>query len=227
MTNADLAFVGGGVYTVDAARPRIEAVAVRAGRIVAAGTDADVREVCGPATEVVDLSGRLLLPGFQDAHVHASAGGLNRTRVDLSESHARADYDRIIGSYARANPAAEWILGAGWSLDLFDGGIPTREQLDAVVSDRPAFLVNRDHHGAWANSRALERAGITRDTPDPADGRIERDADGEPVGTLQEGAMSLVERVVPPVGMQDRLRGILRHHGMAGGHRRDVPRRAR
>ena len=206
---ADLAFVGGGVYTVDAARPWVEAVAVRGSRIVAAGTDAEVREASGPATDVVDLSGRLLLPGFQDAHIHASAGGLNRTRVDLSESHARADYDRIVASYARANPAAEWILGAGWSLDLFDGGIPTREQLDAVVSDRPAFLVNRDHHGAWANSRALELAGITRDTPDPADGRIERDAGGEPVGTLQEGAMSLMERVVPPVSMEDRLRGIL------------------
>ena len=133
---ADLAFVGGGVYTVDAARPWVEAVAVRGSRIVAAGTDAEVREASGPATDVVDLSGRLLLPGFQDAHIHASAGGLNRTRVDLSESHARADYDRIVASYARANPAAEWILGAGWSLDLFDGGIPTREQLDAVVSDR-------------------------------------------------------------------------------------------
>src|SRR5438128_770606 len=98
-------------------------------------------------------------------------------------------------------------------LAFVGGGVYTvdaaRPWVEAVVSDRPAFLVNRDHHGAWANSRALELAGITRDTPDPADGRIERDAGGEPVGTLQEGAMSLMERVVPPVSMQDRLRGIL------------------
>jgi predicted amidohydrolase YtcJ len=206
---ADLAFVGGGVHTVDAANPRVQAVAVRDGRIAAAGTDADVREACGPRTEIVDLAGRLLLPGFQDAHVHASAGGLNRLRVDLSESHTRADYDRIVAGYAAARPDAAWILGAGWSLDLFDGGIPTREQLDAIVPDRPAYLVNRDHHGAWANSRALELAGITRDSPDPSDGRIERDAAGEPVGTLQEGAMMLVERVVPPTSPEDRLAGIL------------------
>src|SRR6185437_5711277 len=145
------------------------------------------RDVAGPATEVVDLGGRLLLPGFQDAHIHASAGGLDRTRVDLSESHSRDEYDRIIGSSAAAHPDEEWIRGAGWSLDLFEGGTPTAEQLDVVVGDRPVFLVNRDHHGAWANARALELAGITRETPDPPDGRIERDANGEPRGTLQEG----------------------------------------
>jgi hypothetical protein len=206
---ADLAFVGGGVHTVDPARPRVQAVAVRDGRIVLAGTDAQVRDVCGSRTEIVDLSGRLLLPGFQDAHVHAAAGGLNRMRVDLSESHARADYDRIVKDYAATHPNVAWVLGAGWSLDLFDGGIPTRAQLDALVPDRPAYLVNRDHHGAWVNSRALDLAGITRDTPDPSDGRIERDAGGDPVGTLQEGAMTLVERVVPPVSREDRLAGIL------------------
>jgi predicted amidohydrolase YtcJ len=206
---AELAFLGGGVHTVDAAAPRVQAVAVREGRIVATGSDDDVRELCGPRTQVVDLAGRLLMPGFQDAHVHASAGGLDRMRVDLSESHTRDDYARIVTAYAATHPGVPWILGAGWSLDLFDGGIATREQLDALVSDRPAYLVNRDHHGAWANSRALELAGITRDTPDPADGRIERDAHGEPVGTLQEGAMNLVERVLPPASPADRLAGIL------------------
>src|SRR5262245_201245 len=130
---ADLAFLGGGVYTVDAERPGAQAVAVRDGRIVAVGTDEAVRAVSGPATAVVDLRGRLVLPGFQDAHVHASAGGLNRTRVDLSESHSREEYDRIIGGFAASRPDVEWIRGGGWSLDLFDGGIPTAEELDAVV----------------------------------------------------------------------------------------------
>src|SRR5262249_41284279 len=125
------------------------------------------------------------------------------------ESHSRADYDRIIAAYASARPDVAWIAGAGWSMDLFDSGMPTRQQLDAVVSDRPAFLVNRDHHGAWANTRALAAAGITRDTPHPPDGRIERDADGEPTGTLQEGAMTLVERVLPRVRLEDQVAGIL------------------
>ena len=207
---ADLAFVGGGVYTVDAIRPWAEAVAVRDGRILAVGTDRDIRERCGARTEVVELGGRMLLPAFQDAHVHASAGGLNRaTRVDLSESHALEDYGRIVRSYADRAPGAPWILGAGWSMDVFPGGVPTREQLDAIVRDRPVFLLNRDHHGAWANSRALELAGVDRSTPDPADGRIERTRAGEPVGTVQEGAMNLVERVIPPVDQEDRERGVL------------------
>ncbi len=206
---ADLAFLGGGVHTVDAETPRAEAVAVRAGRVVAVGSNEQIREVSGPSTQVVDLRGRLLLPGFQDAHVHASAGGLNRTRVDLSGSHSREEYDRIIRAYAASHPNVEWIRGAGWSLDLFEGGIPTAGHLDAIVGDRPVFLVNRDHHGAWANSRAMELAGVTRDTLDPADGRIERTPDGEPVGTLQEGAMTLVERVAPPPSPEDQVGGIL------------------
>ena len=207
---ADLAFVGGAVYTVDAVHPWAEAVAVRDGRIEAVGTDRDVREACGPATQIVDLAGRMLLPAFQDAHVHASAGGLDRaTRVDLSESHSLEDYARIVRAYAERAPNAPWILGAGWSLDMFPGGVPTRGQLDAIVPDRPAFLLNRDHHGAWANSRALQLAGVDASTPDPVDGRVERSGDGEPIGTLQEGAMSLVERVIPPVEAADRERGVL------------------
>ena len=207
---ADLAFVGGGVYTVDPVRPWAEAVAVRGGRIAAVGTDRDVRELRGPGTQVVELGGRMLLPGFQDAHVHASAGGLNRAaRVDLSESHSLKDYARIVRAYAERAPGAPWIVGAGWSLDVFRGGVPTREQLDAIVPDRPVFLLNRDHHGAWANSRALELAGVAASPPDPPDGRVERTADGAPMGTFQEGAMSLVERVIPPVDQADRERGVL------------------
>jgi predicted amidohydrolase YtcJ len=208
--HADLAFVGGGVYTVDAVRPWAEAIAVRDGRVAFVGTDRHVRERCGPDTQVVELAGRMLLPSFQDAHVHASAGGLNRaTRVDLSESHSLDDYGRIIRAHADRAPNAPWILGAGWSLDVFPGGVPTREQLDAIEPGRPVFLLNRDHHGAWANSRALELAGIDASTPDPPDGRVERTGAGDPVGTLQEGAMSLVERVIPPVDAADRERGVL------------------
>lgn len=205
---ADLVFVDGPVYTVDAARTWARAVAVKRGRIVAVGSDDDVREHVGPHTEMVDLSGRMLLPGFQDAHIHPPGSGLEMLRCNLSEIYDLAEYRRIISEHARAHPDEPWILGGGWYMDVFPGGTPTKDVLDAVVPDRPVFLTNRDGHGAWANSRALELAGITRDTPDPADGRIERGPGGEPSGTLHEGAMALVELVAPKDTDEDYAAGL-------------------
>ena len=196
-TPADLAFVNGAIYTVDAASSRARAVAVRDGRIVAVGTDDDVRDHVGSGTEVVDLAGKMLLPGFQDAHVHAQGGGIDRLRVDMSEVHSADEYARLIRTYADANPDADWILGGGWAMDIFPGGTPSRQQLDAIVPDRPAFFANRDNHAAWVNTRALEIAGVGASTTDPVDGRIEREADGSPQGTLHEGAMAFVRRHVP------------------------------
>jgi predicted amidohydrolase YtcJ len=155
-----------------------------------------VDRTAADVTDVVDLGGGLLAPGFVDAHVHAVQGGLERIRCDLTTGTTRDDYLRLIAGYAAAHPAAPWILGGGWSMTAFPGGAPTAADLDAVVPDRPVFLPNRDHHGAWVNSAALALAGIDRHTPDPADGRFERDADGEPTGTLHEGAMTAVARLV-------------------------------
>lgn len=197
---ADLVFVNGAVYTVDAASSWARAVAVLGGRIVAVGTDDAIREHVGPRTEVVDLAGKMLLPGFQDAHVHAPTGGMDRLRIDLSEMHSRQDYARAVRTWARANPEAPWVLGGGWAMDLFDRGTPARDELDALVPDRPAYLTNRDLHAAWVNTRALEIAGVDATTPDPIDGRIERMPDGSPQGTLHEGAMSLVRSFVPEPG---------------------------
>jgi predicted amidohydrolase YtcJ len=151
----------------------------------------------------------LLLPGFQDAHVHPLPAGLELTRCDLTGTRTAAETVAAVRAYADAHPEQEWITGGGWSMEAFEGGVPTKELLDAVVPDRPVYLPNRDHHGAWVNSRALERAGITRETADPADGRIERDGSGEPVGTLQEGAMQLVGRLTPPADAADRLAALL------------------
>ena len=122
--HADLVLTGGSVYRVDAARSWAQAVAIRAGRILAAGSDADIRAMAGPRTEVLDLHGRMVLPGFQDAHVHASAGGLERIRCDLSEVHGLDGYLAVIGSYAQRNPGASWITGGGWSMDVFPRGAP-------------------------------------------------------------------------------------------------------
>jgi hypothetical protein len=205
---ADLAFVNGAVYTVDAGRSRARAVAVKGGRVMHVGQDDDVRELIGPATEVLDLEGRMLLPGFQDAHVHPVSGGLDMLRCDLHALATAEEYLMAIRSYADVNPDREWILGGGWSMDVFPGGTPTREALDAVVPDRPAFLPNRDGHSTWVNSAALRIAGVTRDTPDPVDGRIERDATGEPTGSLHEGAMDLVGRLTLPPSPEEMVEGL-------------------
>ncbi|MFD9600533.1 amidohydrolase [Streptomyces sp. NPDC059970] len=208
-TPADLVLTGGPVLTMDAARSRATTVAVTDGRITAVGHD-EVRELAGPRTEVVDLAGRLLVPGFQDAHIHPVTAGLELAQCNLTDTHTAAQTVAAVRAYADTHPGQEWITGGGWSMDAFDGGAPTREQLDTAVPDRPAYLVNRDHHGAWVNTRALTLAGITRDTPDPADGRIERDDRGEPTGLLQEGAMDLVARHTPRSTPADRLAALHR-----------------
>ncbi len=207
MPDADLILSDGAVFAPDAARPA-SAVAVRAGRIVAVGGD-EVLELRGSRTEIVDLRGRMLLPGFQDAHVHPVWAGLDRLRCDLSALHGRPRYLAAIAEYARSHPDASWVLGGGWSMSDFPGGTPGAADLDAVVADRPALLMNRDGHGAWVNSAALTLAGIDRDTADPADGRIERDRDGTPTGTLHEGAMRLVTRHIPDDPLETMVEALL------------------
>ncbi|MFD4872981.1 amidohydrolase [Streptomyces sp. NPDC058420] len=204
--HADLLFTNGPALTPEGRTAT--AVAVTGDRITAVG-HAEVHDIAGPDTQVVDLAGRLLLPGFQDAHVHPVPAGLELTQCDLTRAKTAEDTIAAVRAYADAHPEREWITGGGWSMEAFEGGTPTKELLDSVVPDRPVYLPNRDHHGAWVNSRALHLAGITRDMPDPADGRIERDASGEPAGTLQEGAMQLVGRLTPPATQADRLAALL------------------
>ncbi|MEU8822276.1 amidohydrolase [Streptomyces sp. NPDC048636] len=208
-TTADLVFTGGPVHTGDPALGRVTAVGVRDGRIEAVGQDA-VDELIGPRTEVVDLAGRLLLPGFQDAHVHPLGAGLELGQCHLADSTDAHTYLATIAAYAEAHPDAAWITGGGWSMEAFPGGTPTAAMLDAVVPDRPVYLPNRDHHGAWANTRALELAGIDARTPDPVDGRIERDEHGNPTGMLQEGAAALVGSLLPEATLYEQLAGLLR-----------------
>ncbi|MEO7126585.1 MAG: amidohydrolase [Nakamurella sp.] len=208
MTNyADLALSGGGVFTADTVRSRAGAVAVRDGAIVAVGRD--VSELIGPTTEKVDLAGKLLVPGFIDAHVHPVTGGLRMMKCDLSGGETQADYLATIAAYVAVHPDEQWITGGGWAMAVFPGGTPTAAALDAVTGGRPAFLPNRDGHGAWVNTRALQIAGIDAATPDPRDGRIERDAAGNPIGTLHEGAMSLVNSWLPKPSQADLVAGLL------------------
>jgi len=195
---ADLLLTGGRVMTMDADAPHAEAVAVGGGRILGVGMDRDIRELEGPRTRRVDLRGRTLMPGFGDAHCHPVHAGVHMARCSLHDVRPeREAYVDAIAAYAMANPEVPWVNGSGWAMAAFPGGTPSRVDLDRAVPDRPAFLTNRDGHGAWANSLALALAGITATTLDPADGRIERDASGEPTGTLHEGAMHLVDRLIP------------------------------
>lgn len=203
------ALVNGAVHTVDPRRPRAQAVAVAEGKIAAVGTDDEVRALITNSTEVVDLNGRMVVPGFQDAHVHPPSSGLEMLRCNLSEANSLPEYEGIIEAYAAEHPDVEWILGGGWSMDVFPRGNPPKDVLDRLVADRPVMLPSRDGHSVWVNSRALEIAGITKDTPDPADGVIVHDDDGgEPWGTLHEGAMSLVEEVAPVDTVDDWIAGL-------------------
>ncbi len=204
----DTVFVGGELFTAGLSRSRRAALALRGGRIAALGDDREILALRGPATDTVDLRGRLLLPGFQDAHVHPVVAGANRLRCDL---HACTSADEVlarVASYAAAHPDLAWLVGSGWSMAHFPGGTPTRQLLDGVVGDRPVYLTNRDGHGAWVNTRALDLAGVTSATADPVDGRVEREPGGFPAGTLQEGAAELVARLVPPAGLQEQLAGL-------------------
>lgn len=190
-------FRNGSLFDGQHHRGPVGGVVVADGRIAAVHPDAGDLGRPGPDVRVVDLAGGLLAPGFTDAHVHPIQGGLERLRCDLSEHSTREDYLAVIAAYSAAHPDLEWILGGGWAMPAFPGGTPLAADLDAVVPDRPVFLPNRDHHGAWVNSRALALAGVDKGTPDPPDGRIERDADGHPTGTLHEGATALVSRHLP------------------------------
>ena len=203
----DLLLAGGPVWTGDGARSRATAVLVRDGRIAAVGGD-EVRERAGPRAEVVDLTGRLLVPGFQDAHVHPLWAGLEMQACSLGGLSSAPAYVERVAAYAREHPERPWIGGGGWSLSAFPGGLPTREALDAVVADRPVYLTASDGHLAWANTAALELAGIDARTPDPPGGRIERDADGGPTGALHEQAMALVGDLAPPTTAGQRRTGL-------------------
>jgi predicted amidohydrolase YtcJ len=199
---ADLILTGGRIWTAAAEAPWAQAVAVRGDRIVYVGTNAFAASLRSPQTEVVDLRGRLAVPGFNDAHIHLMEGALSLERVDLIEDDSLAAVQARIRNFAAANATRPWVLGRGWLYGSFPGGLPTKEQLDAVVSDRPAYMECYDGHTGWANSKALALAGITRETKDPEDGLIVRDPKtGEPTGALKEGARTLVAAVIPlPVG---------------------------
>ncbi len=207
---ADLALTGGRIYTVDARRSWAEAVAIRGGRIVFVGSDEDAKAQIGPDTKVVELEGRLVMPGFQDAHIHPISAGIEAQSCDLNGLETVEEYLVVIKQYADAHPDAAWITGGGWLMSAFGpGALASRKLLDGVVPDRPVYLSSADGHTVWVNTKALEVAGITNKTPDPPDGRIDREPKtGAAVGSLQEGASGLVASKMPPVSDEQREAGL-------------------
>lgn len=211
-----LALVGGRVWTGDPVRPWAEAVAASGDRIVAVGTSEEVRGRIGPETEVVELDGRLVTPGFHDAHVHFLNGGFGLLGLDLRDAETPEELARRIGEHARSLPAGRWITGGAWDHERWPGSpLPRREWVDSVTPENPVFVTRTDTHMALANSLALRIAGVTRETPEPSGGVIVRDpATGEPTGVLKDAAMPLVLAKIPPPGPEERdaaLRAALDH----------------
>lgn len=222
---ADLVLINGGIYTVDAERRRAEAAAVRDGLFVAVGSNEEVEPLRGPDTRVIDLSGRLALPGFHDAHVHPVMGGYALLGCNLEGlASVEGIIEAVTACVAEGAPeggadSSAWLEGHAFNLALFGQDGPHKSLLDAIDTERPILLGSSDGHNAWVNSKALELAGVTADTPDPALGVIERDADGSPSGTLRETAMERVRAAMPVPTLEsnvEALRAGLEHLNSLG-----------
>jgi predicted amidohydrolase YtcJ len=188
--------------------PRAQAMAVRNGRIMAVGASDEIRKIKGPHTQVVDLGGRFAMPGFNDAHLHLASGGFEMLNVELSNTKSFDEMKARIAERVKTAAPGEWILGGGWDDTKWPvQKIPTRQDLDAITGDHPALFIRTDGHMLVANSAALRVAGVTKQTPDPAGGRIDREADGEPAGGMRETAQDLARKKVPPPTKAQRRRG--------------------
>ncbi|MBS2033900.1 amidohydrolase [bacterium] len=206
---ADLVLRHGAIYQMDPQRHRVQSLAISQGRLLYLGDDAGLQPYLGPRTQVIELEGRMVLPGFCDSHVHPLWAGLEAARCNLSQAKDQFQVRAIVRQYAADHPELEWIIGSGWNLPLFPEAHPTRQLLDELVPDRPAYLDSADGHSAWLNTRALDICAISAQTADPEGGRIERAPDGTPTGCLRENAMQLARPHLPPVPPKERQRALL------------------
>lgn len=217
----DLIVLNGRVYTADGQGTMAEAVAVQGNKILHVGTSREVQRLRRPQTVVVDAHGGAVLPGFNDSHVHFLGGGLALSQVNLLDAKTESEIEEAIRDWAEAHPDREWVTGRGWYYEPFTGGLPTRQLLDTLVPDRPAYLTSYDGHTGWANSRALKLAGITRRTANPAHGIVVKDPrTGEPTGVLKEAAMGLMSSLLPKPTRADKVAAI--RNATTEAHRRGV-----
>jgi predicted amidohydrolase YtcJ len=208
---ADLIIINAKVWTVDKAHPTAQVVAVLGERIVAVGSNADVESLRSPGTRLIDAGGKLLLPGFNDAHVHFVTSGTRLNQVQLNDATSMDEFTRRIAERAKMTPKGEWIEGGDWDeTKWIPATLPTKDVIDSVTPDTPVFLEHHDGHMALANSVALRLAGVTAKTPDPPGGTIVRDVQGNPTGALKDAARNVVLRVVPPQSHEQRLQAMRR-----------------
>src|SRR3984885_8377111 len=198
------------IYTVNDKQPWAEALAIRGEKIVAVGTEADVEKLRSPKTKTIDANGQLVLPGFVDCHIHFLDGSLSLGRVNLEGAKDVANIQQRLREYAAKHPGKDWILGRGWDYAMFGAAaLPDKKYLDEIFPDRPAYIEGYDGHTYWANSKALALAGITKDTPNPANGIIVRDPKtGEETGALKKAAHGLVRNIVPKPTRAEKLEAL-------------------
>lgn len=204
---ADLVIVNANVRTMDRSAPRAEAIAVMGNRIVAVGSTAEIKALADVHTTVIDAQGKLVMPGFNDAHVHFTEGGRQLSLVDLRDAKTPEEFAARIKAFAAKLPKGEWVLGGRWDHENWKpNNLPAKELIDAVTPDNPVFVNRLDGHMALANSLALKLAGVTKETKDVDGGLIVRDAGGDPTGVLKDAAMDYVERVIPDASFEQKLR---------------------
>ncbi len=205
----DLVFLNGNIRTMDPLKPVVSALASRAGRIVALGSTSEIEVLAGKATRVIDAGGRLVLPGFQDTHIHLQDSGTRHALdVDLAGARTIAELQQRLGRFAQGKPERDWVKGHGWYSGIFGEHNLTREVIDQVVADRPVLLFSSDYHSAAINSKACELVGLDKAVADPVNGRFARGKNGEPTGMLHELAIDWVRERMPKVPDADWQEGV-------------------
>jgi predicted amidohydrolase YtcJ len=214
--NVELVLHNGAIYTMNPAQPQAEAIAIDGHRIVALGSDEEIARAYRGKSDI-DLKGQMVLPGFHDSHVHPVGGGIELAQCNLTDLDSVEAITAKVGECNKNSPGSGWLIGAGWNLGLFPQANPNKGLLDAISTERPIFLGGADGHSSWVNSTALTLAGIERETRNPHNGIIERDAKGDASGTLRESAQDIVRAVIPPLTAEARRDGLLRGVKLANG----------
>src|SRR2546425_49882 len=204
---ADLIIINANIHTMDRNQPEAEAIAILGNRIAAIGSTQEIQKLAGKSTKVIDAKGQLVLPGFNDAHVHFMSGGFQLSSVDLRDANTPQEFAERIRDFAARLPKGRWVTGGDWDHERWPGALlPTKELVDRYTPDTPVFVNRLDGHMSLANSVALKLAGVTRETKDPPGGLIVRDPKtGEPTGILKDAAMGFVDRVIPDATHEERL----------------------
>lgn len=206
--HADIVILNANIHTMDKNNPKAQAIAMWQGKIMAIGKDADMKFVTGPQTRVIDAKGKLVMPGFNDSHVHFLETGVQLSSVDLRNAKSPEEFTQIVKDFAAKMPKGRWMQGGRWDHENWKpANLPTKQMIDAVTPDTPVFISRLDGHMALANSAAMRLAGVTKDTKDVDGGVIVRDASGEPTGIFKDAAMDLIEKMIPEPSLAEKIEG--------------------